>query len=111
MARPLRVQFSGALHYVTPRGNKRKPIFRNERDRPAQVRKYLSQCLSADAPARSAWRSRLSSPGARKKNPRGRGRPSPPVQLALEPATRLWHTATGHDIHARRGSNARLRGF
>ena len=57
MARPLRVQFPGALYHVTARGNERKPIFRDERDRPAQVRKYLSQYLSADAQARSAWRS------------------------------------------------------
>jgi putative transposase len=38
MARPLRVQFSGALYHVTARGNERKPIFRDERDRAAQVR-------------------------------------------------------------------------
>jgi len=57
MARPLRVQFPGALSRVTARGNERKPIFRDERDRPAPVRKYLSQYLSADAQARSAWRS------------------------------------------------------
>jgi hypothetical protein len=57
MARPLRVQFSGARYHVTARGNRRKPIVRDERDRPAQVRKYLSQCLSAEAQARSAWRS------------------------------------------------------
>jgi hypothetical protein len=31
-----------------PWGKERKPIFRDERDRPAQVRKYLNQCLSAD---------------------------------------------------------------
>jgi len=41
MARPLRLQFSGALYHVTARGNERKPIFRDERDRPAQVRKHL----------------------------------------------------------------------
>jgi hypothetical protein len=51
------VQFSGALYHVTARGDERKPIFRDERDRPAQVRKYLSQYLSADGQARSAWRS------------------------------------------------------
>ena len=76
MARPLRVQFSGALYHVTARGNERKPIFRDERDRPAQVRRYLSQYLSADAEARSAWRSRPSHPAARMKDPRGRDRPS-----------------------------------
>jgi len=57
MARALRMQFSGALYQVTARGNECKPIFRDERDRPAQVWKYLSQYLSADAQARSAWRS------------------------------------------------------
>jgi hypothetical protein len=57
MARPLRVEFSGALYHVTARGNERRRIFRDERDRPAQVRKYLSQYLSADPQARSAWRS------------------------------------------------------
>ncbi|MGD0948638.1 MAG: hypothetical protein ABSA52_14560 [Candidatus Binatia bacterium] len=56
MARPLRVQFCGALYHVTARGNECKPILRDERDRPVQVRKHLSQCLSADAQARSAWR-------------------------------------------------------
>jgi hypothetical protein len=35
MARPLRVQLSGALYHVTARGNKRKPMFRDDRDRPA----------------------------------------------------------------------------
>jgi hypothetical protein len=45
----LRVQFSGALYHVTARGNEGNPIFRNQRDRPAQVRKYLSQYLSAEA--------------------------------------------------------------
>jgi len=50
------VQFSGALYHVTAGGNERERIFRDERDRPAQVRKYFSQCQSADAQARSAWR-------------------------------------------------------
>ncbi len=57
MARPLPVQFSGALYRVTARGSERKPIFRDQRHRPAQVRKYLSQYLFADAQAHSAWRS------------------------------------------------------
>jgi putative transposase len=35
MARPLRVQFSGALYHVTARGNERKPIFGDERQRTA----------------------------------------------------------------------------
>jgi hypothetical protein len=48
------VQLSGAIYHGD---NERKPIFRDERDRSAQVRKYLSQHLFADAQARSAWRS------------------------------------------------------
>jgi len=48
MARPFRVQFSGALYHIAAR--------RNERDRPAQVWNYLSLYLCVDAQARSAWR-------------------------------------------------------
>ena len=33
MARPLRVQFPGATYHVTSRGNERRPIFRDDRDR------------------------------------------------------------------------------
>ena len=33
MARPLRIQFPGACYHVTARGNERKPIFRDDRDR------------------------------------------------------------------------------
>lgn len=33
MARPLRIEFAGALYHVTSRGNERRPIFRNDRDR------------------------------------------------------------------------------
>jgi putative transposase len=33
MARPLRVEFSGALYHVTARGNERKAIYRDDRDR------------------------------------------------------------------------------
>lgn len=33
MARPLRLEFPGALYHVTARGNERKPIFRDEQDR------------------------------------------------------------------------------
>jgi hypothetical protein len=57
VARPVRVEFRGDVYHVTARGNERKPIFRDERDRPAQVRKYLTDYLSANAQARSAWRS------------------------------------------------------
>ncbi|MFZ2490164.1 MAG: transposase, partial [Thermoanaerobaculia bacterium] len=33
MARPLRIEFSGALYHVTSRGNERRPIFRSDADR------------------------------------------------------------------------------
>ena len=33
MARPLRVQYPGALYHVTARGNERKAIFRSDADR------------------------------------------------------------------------------
>ena len=35
MARPLRIEFPGALYHVTSRGNERRPIFRSDRDRRA----------------------------------------------------------------------------
>lgn len=35
MARPLRLEFPGALYHVTSRGNERRPIFRSDRDREA----------------------------------------------------------------------------
>ncbi len=33
MARPLRIEFEGALYHVTSRGNARQPIFLNDKDR------------------------------------------------------------------------------
>ena len=33
MARPLRIEYDGALYHVTSRGNERKPIFRDDGDR------------------------------------------------------------------------------
>ena len=33
MARPLRIEFAGALYHVTARGNERKPIYRSDDDR------------------------------------------------------------------------------
>jgi REP element-mobilizing transposase RayT len=33
MARPLRIEFPGAVYHVTARGNERKPIYRSDRDR------------------------------------------------------------------------------
>src|SRR5438552_11887110 len=33
MARPLRIEFPGAVYHVTSRGNDKRPIFKNDRDR------------------------------------------------------------------------------
>src|SRR3990172_3795533 len=33
MARPLRLQYPGALYHITARGNERKPVFRSDEDR------------------------------------------------------------------------------
>ncbi len=33
MARAIRVEFEGAVYHVTARGNERKPIYRDDRDR------------------------------------------------------------------------------
>ena len=33
MARPLRIEYDGALYHVTSRGNERKPIFKDDGDR------------------------------------------------------------------------------
>ena len=43
MARPLRIQYPGAFYHVTSRGNERKAIFKNKRDR----EKFLSYLESA----------------------------------------------------------------
>jgi putative transposase len=49
MARPLRHGFAGALYHVISRGNERRPIFRNDRDR----RTFLS--LLGEAATRFGW--------------------------------------------------------
>ncbi|MBI3755959.1 MAG: transposase [Deltaproteobacteria bacterium] len=33
MARPLRIQYSGAVYHITSRGNEKKPIFKDDKDR------------------------------------------------------------------------------
>ena len=43
MARPLRIEYPGAFYHVTSRGNERKAIFKNQRDR----EKFLSYLESA----------------------------------------------------------------
>lgn len=36
MARPLRIEYDGALYHITSRGNARQSIFKDERERPVQ---------------------------------------------------------------------------
>ena len=43
MARPLRIQYSGAFYRVTSRGNERKAIFRSNRDRERKRSGHLFQ--------------------------------------------------------------------
>jgi putative transposase len=49
MARPLRLDFAGAVHHVTSRGNQRRPIFRCDDDR----RQFLK--LLGEAAVRFGW--------------------------------------------------------
>ncbi len=49
MARPLRIEFAGALYHVTSRGNEQRPIFRSNHDRIA----FLS--LLGEAAVRFGW--------------------------------------------------------
>ena len=44
MARPLRIQYPGAVYHVTCRGNERKDIFRNDADRKKMLQ-ILSQSI------------------------------------------------------------------
>jgi putative transposase len=43
MARPLRIEYEGAFYHVTARGNERKEIYKNDRDR----EKFLEYLASA----------------------------------------------------------------
>ena len=49
MARPLRIQFASALYHVTVRGNERRAIFRDDRDRQRFLAR-LADCVEADRP-------------------------------------------------------------
>jgi REP element-mobilizing transposase RayT len=49
MARPLRIEFAGALYHVTSRGDRREPIFEDEEDR----RTFLN--VLAEVVDRSNW--------------------------------------------------------
>jgi REP element-mobilizing transposase RayT len=44
MARPLRIQYPGAMYHVMCRGNERREIFRGEEDRTAFLR-FLGRSL------------------------------------------------------------------
>ncbi len=44
MARPVRMEFPGALYHVTSRGNARQAIFLNDGDR-SRFLKQLERCL------------------------------------------------------------------
>jgi putative transposase len=45
MARPLRIEFPGAIYHVTSRGNERKDVFRDDKDR-AVFLDILSRCCN-----------------------------------------------------------------
>ncbi|HEX8410102.1 MAG TPA: transposase, partial [Thermoanaerobaculia bacterium] len=49
MARPLRIEFAGALYHVTSRGNERRAIFRSDRDR------WMFLTLVEQAAKRFGW--------------------------------------------------------
>ena len=50
MARPLRIEFPGAVYHVTSRGDRREPIFQDDQDRlifldiVGQTPFFLSDC-------------------------------------------------------------------
>ena len=46
MARPLRVEYEGAIYHVTARGNDRRSIFRDDRDR-QRFCDRLGDCVEA----------------------------------------------------------------
>jgi len=54
MARPLRIEFPGALYHVTSRGNERRPIFRGVGDREAFLG-FLAQTVKRFRWSLSAW--------------------------------------------------------
>jgi REP element-mobilizing transposase RayT len=51
MARPLRIEFDGAIYHVTFRGNERKPIFQSDADR--------RRLLESMAQARDLYQTRI----------------------------------------------------
>ena len=54
MARPLRIEFPGALYHVTSRGNEKRPIVRSDRDRKAFLR-FLGEAAKRFNWSITAW--------------------------------------------------------
>jgi putative transposase len=54
MARPLRIEFAGALYHLTSRGNERRAIFRSDRDRKAFLT-FLGQAARRFGWSVTAW--------------------------------------------------------
>jgi hypothetical protein len=46
MARPLRIQYPGAVYHITSRGNERKVIYKSQRDREKFI-EYLQSATGA----------------------------------------------------------------
>src|SRR6266446_7182134 len=55
MARPIRIEFEGAVYHVTARGNERRAIFRSDDDR-ALFFATLEECVKENGLALHAWR-------------------------------------------------------
>ena len=45
MTRPLRIEFAGAVYHITSRGNDRKEVFRDDKDRAAFLG-ILAKCCN-----------------------------------------------------------------
>jgi len=54
MARPIRIEFEGAIYHVTARGNERREIFRSDDDR-ALFLATLQECVEENGLALHAW--------------------------------------------------------
>src|SRR5271155_480502 len=54
MARPIRIEFEGALYHITARGNERREIFRSDADRTLFLA-TLEQCVKENGLLLHAW--------------------------------------------------------
>ena len=54
MARPLRIEFAGALYHITSRGNEQRPIFHSDRDREAFL-VFLGKAVRRFGWSLTAW--------------------------------------------------------